>query len=272
VCALEGARVETALAALVRALAAGAPIILLALNLNCASSGGGASATESARQAAAGILSEDLAIEDATLAGRFILEDEKGSRRGSLRVRYIGPDLYRVDAFLSGAAGAGGATSFLVEGDSTLYYADQGGGAEASSIERESVIPLLEDFNLRMQDLKALAGLAPYLGAMDFERTRGSRVSGGYLLEGANPFGDMFSVWIDTEKNAVVKGQRAERNGPPVVETKLSRFRNFEGISRATRIEIRHFVEGASVSVQYERMTVNEGLRRDDLLLRGMGS
>jgi hypothetical protein len=225
--------------------------------------------TESARSAAAAIIEKDSAIADATLSGRFILEDEMGSRRGSFRVRYIGPDLYRVDAFLSGAAGAGGASSFLVEGDSTLVYAE-GGATETSRIERESVIPILEDFNLRMQDLRALAGMAPYLGGMDLSRTRGSRVGGGYLLEGANPFGDIFAVWIDSDREAVVKGQRAERNGPPIVETKLSRFREFEGGLRASRVEVRHFIEDASLSVQYETMSVNDGLVRDDLLLRGM--
>jgi hypothetical protein len=228
--------------------------------------------TESARAAASAIIEKDSAIADATLSGRFILEDEMGSRRGSFRIRYIGPDLYRVDAFLSGAAGAGGASSFLVEGDSTLVYAEGGGETETSRIERESVIPILEDFNLRMQDLRALAGLAPYLDSIDLARTRGSRVGGGYLLEGANPFGDTFAIWIDTEKEAVVKGQRADRNGPPVVETKLSRFREFEGVLRASRVEVRHFVEGASLSVQYETMSVNDGLVRDDLLLRGMRS
>jgi hypothetical protein len=245
-------------------------LVLFCGPLGCASSGGGASATEAARAAAAEILEKDLTIADATLVGRFILEDERGSRRGSLRIRYIGPDLYRVDVFLSGAAGVGGGSSFLVEGDSTLVYADPEGGAESSSVERESVFPLLEDFNLQIQDLKALAAISPYLGALDLSRTRGSRVRGGYLLEGNNPVGDTFAVWLNTEKDAVVKAQRADRAGPPVVETKLSRFQRFGGVWRATRIEIRHFGENASLSVQYERMSVNEGLRRDDLLLRGM--
>lgn len=245
-------------------------LIGLGAGLGCASSRVGVSATESARSAAAAILENDLAVSDATLAGRFILKDEKGSRSGSFRVRYISPDLYRVDAFLSGAPGVGGATSFVVEGDTSLVYAERGGGTESSPLTRESVIPLLEDFNLRLQDLKALAGLAPYLSSMDLNRTRGDRVRNGYLLEGANPFGDTFAVWIDADKNAVVKGQRGERNGPPVIESKLSRFRMFDGIQRATRVEVRHFVENASLSVQYERMSVNEGLRRDDLLLEGM--
>lgn len=248
-------------------------VIILALiagPVGCGRPGGGASATESARMAAAEILEKDHAVKDASLTGRFILKDERGSRSGSLRIRYIAPDLYRVDAFLRGAVGAGGASSFLVEGDSSLVYADQEGGAETSSIERESVFPLLEDFNLQIQDLKALAAVTPYLGGIDLDRTRGSRVRGGYLLEGVGPNGDRLAVWIDTDKDAVVKGQRGERGGLPVVETQLSRFRRVAGFWRATRIEIRHFGEKASLSVQYETMSVNEGLKRDDLLLRGM--
>lgn len=238
----------------------------------CVSSRNGASTTESAREMAVRIVERNIETKDVTLAGRFILEGEKGSRRGSLRIRYLNPDLYRVDVFQSGAAGVGGATSFLVEGDSSLVYADPGGGPERSALERESVLPFLEDFDLQIDDLKALAVLTPYLGSMDLTRSMGSRVRGGYLLEGPGPNDNIFTVWLDTEKEAVVRGQRGERGGIPVVEAKLSRFRHLKGFWRATRVEVRHFSRDASLSVQYERISVNEGLTRDDLLLRGMAS
>ena len=209
-------------------------------------------------------------VKDAALVGTFILETGKGRSTGSLRVRYVSPDLYRVDAFMSGAAGAGGGTSILVEGDTTFTYSDSEGGLEAEALERGSVVPVLADLDLQLEDLKSLAMLAPYLWSMDLNGARCSRVRDGYLLEGEAPYGDNISIWIDEDKEVVTRGLRLAHDGLPLVETKLGRFRRLNGEWRATRVSLRHFGQKASFSVQYDRISFNEGLQRVDLLIRGM--
>jgi hypothetical protein len=250
--------------------------VSVALSLALAAAGSGCASVPAGVPGAKGravaerILEQNLQTADATLVGRFILEAERGQSRGSIRVRYLRPDVYRVDAFLSGAAGAGGGTSFLVEGDSTYAYADSEGGAGSLAIERGSVVPFLEDFDLELEDLKSLAIPAPYLGGLDLGRTRYSYVRGGVLLQGHISNGDNVSIWIDDEKEVVTRALRLDVAGLPLVETKLSRFKRVEGAWRASRISVKHFGQNASLSVQYDRISINEGLRRDDLLIKGM--
>jgi hypothetical protein len=222
------------------------------------------------RAVAGHILEMSRETADATLVGRFILEAERGQSRGSIRVRYVRPDVYRVDAFLSGAGGAGGGTSFLVEGDTTYAYADSEGGTGSLAIERGSVVPFLEDFDLELEDLRSLALPAPYLRSLDLSTARYTYVRDGVLVEGHISTGDNVSIWIDDEKEVITRALRLDAGGLPLVETKLSRFKRIEGEWRASRISVRHFGQNASLSVQYDRISINEGLDRDDLLIKGM--
>ncbi len=235
----------------------------------CASVRGGTPGQEG-RAIAGRVLQKSLEVADATLVGRFIIEADRGQSRGSIRVRYIRPDIYRVDAFLSGAAGAGGGTSFLVEGDTTYVYSDSEGGADSLAIERGSVVPFLADFDLELEDLKSLAVPAPYLQVLNLGTAEYSYVRGGIMVQGLAPNGDNISIWIDDQKEVVAKALRLDRGGLPLVETKLSRFELLQGEWRPTRIAIRHFGQKASLSVQYDRISINEGLDRDDLLIREM--
>ena len=85
--------------------------LLLGLALACSGCAAGRSgwSDEAAGKALAQtILQRNSQVVDATLAGRFVLESEKGAAKGSLRIRYVSPDIYRVDVIASGVAGAGG--------------------------------------------------------------------------------------------------------------------------------------------------------------------
>ena len=209
---------------------------------------------------------------DAVLAGRFMLESPEGSTKGSLRIRYLSPDIYRVDVIAAGVPGAAGGSSFLVEGDSTLVYVSAGGEAETRSIEEVGVVTFLRDFDLALADLKALVVPGAYLDLLSPVGVACKSVRGGYLLEGYSPYGDLLAIWIDRDKDAVVKSIRSRRSGLPIVETKLERFKRLEGVWRPMRRTIRHFGQDASLSVQYDVILVDTGLGREDLQIRMPGS
>jgi hypothetical protein len=243
-------------------------LVVAAAGSGCASAPAGAPKAQGSAVADR-ILERGRDTADATLVGRFILEADRGQSRGSIRVRYVRPDVYRVDAFLRGAAGAGGGTSFLVEGDTTYAYADSEGGTGSLEIERGNVVPFLEDFDLELGDLKSLALAAPYLRGVDLRTARYSYVRGGFLLEGRLSSGDNVSIWIDDDREVVTKALRLDVAGLPLVETTLSHFERVEGVWRASRVSVRHFGQEASLSVQYDKIAINEGLSRDDLVIRG---
>lgn len=244
---------------------------LAVLLSGCAATRGGTPALQGGGVAER-IARRALDMRDATLVGRFILEAEEGQRKGSLRIRYISPDIYRVDAFMSGVAGAGGGSSFLLQGDTTFVYAEPGARPGVERLESGDVVPFLEDFDLLLEDLKTLAALTPYLSSMDLAHASYSRARGGYQVEGATTDGDNIVIWIDAEKEVVEKSLRLEPSGLPLVETKLSKFKRLGGIWRPTRINIRHFGQNATLAVQYDRISVNEGLKVDDVLIKGGSS
>lgn len=244
---------------------------LAALLSGCAATRGGGTALQGSGVAER-IARRAVDVRDATLVGRFILEAQEGQRKGSLRIRYISPDIYRVDAFMSGVAGAGGGSSFLLRGDTTFVYAEPGARPGTEKLESGDVVPFLEDFDLLLEDLKTLAALTPYLSSMDLGHASYSLVRGGYQVEGVTPNGDNIVIWIDSEKEVVEKSLRLEPSGLPLVETKLSKFKRFGGIWRPTRVRIRHFGQNAVLAVQYDRISVNEGLRVDDVLIRSGSS
>jgi len=257
--------------ALKRALRAAVWLSLCATLAGCSASRGDLGAVEAVPDLAERILSRNAEVRDATLAGRFIIEDRKGQRRGALRIRFLRPDTYRVDAFESGALGAAGATSFVVLGDSTVVYAE-GAATETRRLGAERIFPLLRDFELRFSDLKALVFPSPYLDEMELGLAVAARSRGGYVLEGPGSGGNIFTVWIDRRKEAVTRALRIERGRAPVVEIALSRFEMVGGSWRPKRVEITHLKRNASLRVQYESISVNDGLARDDLLLEGMDS
>lgn len=238
----------------------------------CAAGGAGPPTEAAAKALASEIAQRNVSIVDATLAGKFILESDKGSAKGSVRIRYIRPDIYRVDVIASGVGGAGGGSSCLIEGDSSLVCLSPGGGTDAASLDESRVVTFLEDFDLALEDLKALAVSGPYLDMLSLDAASCRGVRGGYVLEGHSPNGQLVAVWINKDKETVVKGTRRSEDGLPVVETKLSRFKQCEGVWQPTRRVIRHFGQEASLSVQYDRIVLNSGLERDDLIVRGAGS
>jgi hypothetical protein len=242
------------------------------LAFGCGGPRTGPSIREEALAAAAAALAMDETVSDATFVGRFIAETRQGVTRGAVRVRYVKPDIYRVDAVAKGVLGAGGSTSFLVAGDTALVYVEPGAGLRTARLGCAGAPGVLEDFQLDLEDLKALAGSVPYLHGLLGGPVRCSAEGGTYLIEGRGPNGEGVSVWIDKGRQTVVKAVRESPQGTPLVEITLKRFKRSEGVPRATRVVLRHFGQEAVLSVQYDRFSVNDGLKADDLLLRGMTS
>lgn len=246
--------------------------VLLPAISGCGAGREGPSGDAAGKALAGTIVRRNERITDAVLAGRFLLESPKGSTKGSLRIRYLSPDIYRVDVIAAGVPGAAGGSSFLVEGDSTLVYVSGGGEAEIRSIEEVGVVTFLRDFDLALADLKALVAPGAYLDLLSPAGAGCKSVRGGYLMEGYSPHGDLLAVWIDKDKGAVVKSVRSGRSGLPIVETRLERFERVEGVWRPMRRTIRHFGQEASLAVQYDVIRIDAGLDREDLQIRTAGS
>lgn len=250
-------------------------MLVLGLSLACSSCAAGRSgpSDEAAGKALAHeILERNSQVADATLAGRFVLESEKGAAKGSLRIRYVSPDIYRVDVIAAGVAGASGGSSFFVEGDSSLVYVSPGRRAESAVLEEVGVVTFLEDFDLALADLKALVISGAYLDIMRMAGVSCRGARGGYVLDGREPNGDIITTWISKDKQSVTKSIRGASDGLPIVETKLSKFKRVDGVWRPMRRVVRHFGQEASLSVQYDRILVNRGLDPKDLYIRGAAS
>jgi hypothetical protein len=250
-------------------------IVVFGLVQACAGCGagrGGPPADVAGEAIAQVIRQRDAQIVDATLAGRFVLESGEGSVKGSLRIRYIRPDIYRVDVLAAGVAGAGGGSSFFVEGDSLLVYSTPGRGTESASFEETGVVTFLEEFDLGLADLKTLVISGAYLDLMSLSQASISGVRGGYVLEAPGASGDRFTIWINKDKEAASKCVRASRDGLPIVEVTLSKFKSYEGAWRPTRRVVRHFGQKATLAVQYDRIVLNGDLDPRDLYIRKTAS
>jgi len=209
-------------------------------------------------------------ISDATLVGRFLVEDERGTRSGSFRLRYAKPALYRVDAFESGAPGAAGGTSFLVEGDSAVTYVENG------RLRRVLLGPgggfeILEGVSLRTRDLEALALGVPRVPGPRVALAAVRRAGSGYAVSWMERGGSKFTVWIDREKRVARRALSEARDGTRMVDVRFAGFRRIGGAWWPTRIQVRHLPSGIVLRLKYDAVEINTGLVRDDLQLRGGG-
>lgn len=184
--------------------------------------------------------------------------------RASLRIRYLSPARFRID--VHGALFQVPAVLLIHDRRVRLYLPRENTVFEGTPGTRDAPIPGLD---LTLEDVRtAVTGaMEPgrYAGMRIVEYVHGGAAAAVTLRDG----GDKLSLWIDTEKTAVIREVRESPARRESVARTFGRFRKINGIWRPGSVRMtRNGGRSGTMELTYRTQSVNRALRPADVDVR----
>ncbi len=185
------------------------------------------------------------------------INDRRG--RVSARIRYLTPDLYRIDiqgGFMQIIA------VLLIEDQNVFIYTPRENTLfEGTLHDHDVVVPGLQ---IPLADIRTaaigLANLQPYMEGPITEY----RYENGQARITVQQAGHTKTIWVNLQKSVVVKEE--EQLGERTSVTRLfEQYNKRKGIWRPSRIKIRSDIKEESMDLVYHTQSINGGLTRADL-------
>ena len=184
--------------------------------------------------------------------------------RASLRIRYLSPARFRID--VQGPLFQVPAVLLIHDRQIRLYLPRENTVFEGTPGARDTPIPGLD---LTLEDVRSAV-----TGAIEPGRYAGMRIveyryEGGKAAVTLKDGGDDLSLWIDTEKPAVIREVREFPARRESVVRTFERFRKINGIWRPGSVRMtRNGGMAGTMELTYRTQSVNRGLRPADIDVR----
>ncbi len=184
--------------------------------------------------------------------------------RASLRIRYLSPARFRID--VQGPLFQVPAVLLIHDRRVRLYLPRENTVFEGTPGTGDTPIPGLD---LTLEDVRYAVTGAVEPGRYAEMRIVEYRYEGGKAAVTLQDGGDDLSLWIDTEKMAVIREVRESPERRESVVRTFERFRKINGIWRPGSIRMtRNGGRSGAMELTYRTQSVNRGLRPADIDVR----